>query len=110
MQDPERHLGFAQGLPCPVNRDRAAVIDAGHRAFVGHDVYFFSDQKAKARFLADPLRYCGRLTDPVSRERFVPTARSPQTLFRGRPYFFVSPQTLAQFKAMPDSFAVRKGA
>jgi YHS domain-containing protein len=77
--------------------------------FVGHDLYYFSDAAAKAKFIANPRRYCGRLTDVVSRERFTPGAKSPDTTFHGRRYFFASPETFAQFRAMPDSFAIRRG-
>ena len=92
-----------------MNRGRAAKIDSTLRVFVGHDLFFFSDAKAKATFSAHPLRYCGRLTDVVSRARFAPTVKSPHTVFRGRPYYFAGPETFAQFQAMPDSFAIRKG-
>lgn len=109
MKDPERYLDFARRLDCPVHRGRAAVIDPAHRAYVNHEVYFLSDAKSVERFRRNPLPYCGIVTDPVNRVRFRPTSRSPRWDYAGRPYFFTKDSTLAVFRAMPDSFAVRKG-
>jgi YHS domain-containing protein len=110
VQGPERYLKMhGISLACPVHPDRAAVLDSAHKAEVNHEVYFFSDQAALARFRANPLRYCGTVTDPVNRRRFRPTWFSPRYDFLGRPYFFTSRATRATFKAYPDSFAVRRG-
>jgi len=62
-----------------------------------------------AKFQHDPLRYCGLLTDPVSHARFRPTRRSPRLDYSARPYYFMAESTFAAFKAMPDSFALRRG-
>src|SRR5438067_2538090 len=110
VQDPEKylkdlHLSFA----CPVRNGRAAVLDSTYRAVVNHDLYYFSDRASLARFRRDPLRYCGRLTDPVTRARFLPTRSSPLITYRGRRYYFAADSTRAQFAATPDSFAVRHG-
>ena len=96
-------------IPCLVNPGRAAVLDVDHRAFINYEIYFFSDLEARKRFTKDPLWYCGLLTDPVNRLRFRPSKKSPHTEFNGRPYYFDSDSTLAVFRAMPDSFAVRRG-
>ncbi len=110
MQDPERYLQ-AKGieLPCAVEAGRRARLEPGLRAYLNHEVYFFSDARALERFRKHPLRWCGRVTDPVSRARFKPTSRSPRTDYHGRPYFFESQLDLETFSAMPDSFASRKG-
>jgi len=85
------------------------VLDSTTRVFVNHEIYFFSNRGALDRFRKQPLRYCGIVTDPVSRARFRPTARSPHRDYHGRPYFFTSDSTRLTFQAAPDSFAVRKG-
>ncbi len=77
--------------------------------FVNHELFVFADASTRERFRKDPLRYCGILTDPVSKVRFRPTARAPRTEYDGRLYFFTEPGTLARFTAHPDSFAFRKG-
>jgi YHS domain-containing protein len=92
-----------------VDPRRSAVIDSTLRVFVGHDLFYFSDAAARARFLKDPLRWCSRLTDPVTQRRFHPTRTSPHLAWHGRPYWFASDSTLMVFRAMPDSFALRKG-
>ena len=95
-------------LTCPVEPKRAAVIDDEHLARIGHEVYFFSSSKARDRFLKDPLRWSGRLTDPVTQARFKPNGRSPRTEFDGRTYYFSSNQTRASFLRMPEMYAEAK--
>lgn len=110
MKDPETFL-TSRGIEvmCLLNPGRPAVLDAEHRAALNHEIYYFSDLEARKRFMKDPLWYCGLLTDPVSRVRFRPTKKSPHTEYNGRPFYFATDSTLAAFRAMPDSFAVRKG-
>lgn len=111
MKDPERYL-VAQKLEfsCPVRPARPARLEAALRAFVNHEIFYFSDASALASFRKDPTRYCGPVTDPVTRQRFQPSRGSPRYDFGGRPYFFVDRLTLRTFVAIPDSFAHRKGA
>ena len=92
-----------------VEPQRSAVVDSTLRVFVGHDLFYFADAAARARFVKDPLRWCTRLTDPITQRRFRPTSTSPHLNFRGRPYWFASDSTFTVFRAMPDSFALRKG-
>ncbi len=100
---------IAPKLPCVVNPARAAVIDSAGAVFVDHDVFFFSDVKARAAFLADPLKYARHLTDPVSQVRFATTAKSPHLVYHGRNYYFESPDTFAQFQTNERAYAVRGG-
>ena len=88
---------------------RRAVLDSSLRVRVGHDLFYFADAAGRARFLKDPLRWCARLSDPVTQRRFKPARTSPHLDWRGRRYWFASDSTLAVFRAMPDSFATRKG-
>jgi len=96
-------------VPCVVDRGRDAVIDSSLRVFVGHDIFFFAGPKQRDRFVADPLRWAKRLTDPVTLRRFTPSKRSPHLDHHGRPYYFATDSTRAAFAATPDSFAVRRG-
>ena len=110
VQGPEKYLrALGIGLRDMVHPARAARVDSSLRVFVGHDVYYFADAAARARFVKEPLRWCKRLTDPVTLRRFRPTIRSPRLEYRGRPYWFASDSTFTVFKATPDSFAVRHG-
>ena len=88
---------------------RPAKLDSTLRVFVGHDIFYFADGASRSSFLKEPLRYCRRLTDPVTLRRFRPTARSPRLDYRGRPYWFANDSTFTAFRATPDSFAVRRG-
>ena len=107
MQDPEPYLETQKiTVPCLLEPERPAVMDAAHRSVVNFELFYFSDEKAKARFDEDPLRYCGALTDPVSLERFIPGESSPRIDREGRAYVFLSEASLAQFEALPDSFSV----
>jgi YHS domain-containing protein len=110
-KDPERYLkAQGVGFDCPVKPGHRARIEPEFRAYVNHEVFYFCDADALARFRKDPTRYCGLVTDPVSKARFHPTSRSPRFDYRGRPYFFVDRLTFRTFVAIPDSFAFRKGA
>jgi len=86
-----------------------AKLDPTLRAYVNHEVFCFSSHDAMERFEKHPLRYCGLVTDPVNRARFKPSAASPHFEYGGRPYYFAAESTLVTFRAMPDSFATRKG-
>jgi YHS domain-containing protein len=97
------------GVPCLVRRGRPAVVDSTMRTFVGHDIFYFSGTTERNLFRKNPLRYCRRLTDPVTLKRFKPSRGSPHLKWMGRPYYFASDSTRAAFASMPDSFAIRKG-
>src|SRR5438105_3843801 len=74
---PARYLAnLGAKIPCVVHPYKPAVIDSASVVLINHDVFVFSDSAARAEFLADPLRYATRLTDPVSLKRFQPNAQS----------------------------------
>ena len=107
MQDPEPYLENQKiTVPCLLEPQRPAVMDAAHRSVVNFELFYFSDEKTKSRFDEDPLRYCGSITDPVTQERFVPGESSPRIERDGRTYVFLSDESLKQFEALPDSFSV----
>jgi YHS domain-containing protein len=93
----------------PVDPSRTASLDPALRTFVNYEIFFFADEVTKAAFDADPTRWCGRVTDPVSQRRFLPAPMPLSRTYMDRLYYFESDATLEAFEATPDSFAVRKG-
>ncbi len=109
MQDPEIYLDvLGVTLRGHLDGERPAVLDPTHRSRIGHETFFFADLDAKRAFDADPLRWCGRLTDPVSGKRFRPDAASWATEYNGRRYYFSSQRTWQRFLRRPDAFADAK--
>ena len=107
MQDPSTYFSeVASGLECAVNPRDQAKLDSTHCVTMNFETYFVSTSDARAKFEANPLAFCGRLTDPVTQFRFTPTKRSPRIDWRGRPFYFSSDSTRARFASRPDSFAV----
>jgi YHS domain-containing protein len=109
VQGPEPYLNdFHIQLPCAVDTSATAILDPTHRAFVNHEVYYFSSDDARRRFEAGPFRYTGKVTDPVSRMRFQPDASTPHRNAAGRLFYFASAMTLATFDANPDLYSTPK--
>jgi len=96
-------------IPSLDDPSKPAKLETDLRTFVNWEIFFFRDRRALKRFEKDPLKSCGLLTDPVSGLRFRPTQASPRFDYGGRPYFFSADSTFTMFRAMPDSFAVRRG-
>jgi len=92
----------------PVYPAYVASYDPKLRVFVNQETYFFSSNDTKKRFLSDPVRYSGPLTDPVTQKRFRPTPRSPRAKYQDRLFYFESPVTQRQFAAAPKDFARRR--
>ena len=108
MKDPESHLAtLALRFRSPVNPRLEFQPDSARRVWIGQDLFYFASEAERSRFVADPLRWCRALTDPVTQRRFHPTSRSPRLSYAGRPYWFASDSTRGVFVAKPDSFAVR---
>jgi YHS domain-containing protein len=102
VKDPETYLnemGFR--APCPVRQDAAALISAATRVQINHDLFFVSRPEYAGKLKKKPLKYVSRLTDPVTRETFRPTKKSPRTEFAGKAYYFESDSTRAVFAANP---------
>jgi hypothetical protein len=97
-------LGIA--LACAVDSSRAAVLDVAHRALVNHEAYFVADDAAMTAFMAEPYRYTGKVTDPVSLERFTPTAQSPTRSHMNRLFYFASGETAVAFDEDPMKFGM----
>jgi YHS domain-containing protein len=109
VQGPERYLNeLGIELSCAVDPTRPAMIDTRHRALVNHEAYFFSDDAALRAFVAEPYRYTGRVTDPVSLARFAPTSSSPSRSHGGRLFYFESEETAARFDADRATYGTPK--
>lgn len=105
MQDPEiflTELGIT--LACYMDSTQSAVLDTEHRSSLNYETYFFASTTDKARFDQDPVRYCGWLTDPVTRTQFHPNTESPREMFRDRLFLFTSDSTRSVFAAMPETY------
>jgi len=87
---------------------RSAVIDDEHLARINYESFFFADTEARAVFLEDPIRYCGLVTDPVTKRRFRPRPTSPRADFDDVLYLFESGKSQTAFEQMPQDF-VRPG-
>ena len=107
MQDPAAFLpDLVTDLECAVEPSVRARVDAAHCVQLNFETYFVSSDDARTRFRAEPLRFCGKLTDPVTQLRFRPDAGSPHLEWKGKSFYFSSDSTRALFAALPDSFSV----
>ncbi len=105
MQGPEvwlTELGIE--LQCAVDPTARAMLDVEHRVFVNWETYYLSRDAAVTAFRQTPWEFTGPVTDPVSRERFQPSADSPRRDAEERTFFFESEATLAKFDADPASY------
>ncbi len=95
-------------LPCAVNKRAMAKFQDELKSQVNHELYFFADPEAKRKFDERPWKYCGTVTDPVSRERFAPDKKSLREDWMGRPYFFRTDSTRVAFLADPTPYAMAR--
>lgn len=83
---------------------KSAVIDSAHYTCIGYETYFFSSAELKRKFDLNMARYCGVVTDPVTKQRFIPGDESPHMFSGNREFFFASDSTMRVFAAMPMDF------
>lgn len=97
-KEPEKYLkGLDIRFKCAVSQDADAVLKAGSRAFVNKEAYYFASAENLREFVKAPFRYSGRVSDPVSGERFQPTADSPRRNRGGRAFYFIGEATASEF-------------
>ncbi len=96
-EQPLRESGLS--FRCPVQSGAAAPIDSASRTWVGFELFYFSSPNAKARFLKEPERWTGPLTDPVLLTRFQPERRSPRSEALGRLWMFAGDSSQRVFLA-----------
>lgn len=58
----------------------------------------------RLNYEADPTRYCGLVTDPVSKRRFLPERHAPRAEHEGVTYLFESESARATFVRRPERF------
>jgi YHS domain-containing protein len=90
----------------PVDPSEVGSLADSLHCRVNGEVYRFASERNRRRFEAAPELWCGLLRDPVSGERFWPSARSPQAWWVGGPYFFASDSNTARFVADPKKYQV----
>jgi len=106
VQGPEKYLNeLGISLPGAVDPSKPAILDVAHRELVNYEAYYFSDDEAMKLFETEPYRYTGKVTDPVSLERFLPTEASPVRSYGGRLFYFASQANASTF----DADSVRYG-
>jgi YHS domain-containing protein len=111
VKDPESYINSRKvEIPCAVHPEQKAIVTPEMRVRLNHEIFYFSSAKARREFLANPLHYCGKLTDPVNHDRFAPNAKSPHTTFDDRTYYFEADSTYQRFKADPEPYAERFGS
>lgn len=107
MQGPDQYLNeLGIEFAGAVHPEAPAVIDAAHRAFVNWETYYVSSAEALAEFNQEPYRFTGRVTDPISMERFEPSEASPSRQYGGRLFYFANEENAAVFDTAPDSLSV----
>ncbi len=85
-------------------RLQTALLDARHRVFVNWETYYLSSDENLAKFRADPLKYVGTVTDPVTRERFRPDRKHTRLEHEGRIIWFAKPENAERFRAGPEAY------
>ena len=106
VEDPEPRLQeMGAQLESALHSGRPARLASAFRVRVNHELFYFADTLEVRKFLADPPRFCGPLTDPVFEGRFVPEQTSPRLVHENTLYYFPDDETRAIFAAQPDSFA-----
>ncbi len=91
---------------CYMDPSRPAALDPALAVRVNHETYLFADSAARERFREDVVRYCGLLTDPVSKRRFRPTQDSPGATDPETDvdYWFEDEETRDAFVADPAAY------
>jgi len=105
--DPDWALYHLQrALWDPVDPTRVGSLVDSLQYRVNGEVYRFASGRTLRRFIDTPTRWCGLLRDPVTGNRFHPTARSPQAFWVTGPYFFQNDSTKARFVADPHRYEI----
>lgn len=89
---------------CYMDPSEPAVIDATHAVRVNYECFLFADTAARELFRDDFVRFCGLLTDPVTKRRFRPEDDSPRHEFEGVTYFFESIRAYEMFLDAPEEY------
>jgi len=105
--DPEWGLFHThRALWDPVEPTRLGSLKPELQFRVNGETYRFSCEKNLRRFVLTPRVWCGKLRDPVSGRKFMPTRNSPEAYWFTGPYFFESESTRARFVDDPHRYEV----
>ena len=109
MQGPSPFIQrFNVTIPCAVDPEESALLTADFSSRINYELYFFSNRDNKKEFSENPLKYCGILTDPVSKKRFRPGTSSPTLVNDGVKFVFYSEDTMNEFKKNPIFYRLPK--
>jgi len=107
VQDPTPHIQkHSLAFQCVVSPEKSATIDSSFMRQINWETFYFSDSAAMKKFDSDVLKYCGILTDPITRQRFHPGHNSPQSLYGEKHFYFWSDSSKLKFDMMPATFNV----
>ena len=90
----------------PVDPTRLGSLAESLHYRVNGEVYRFAGPRTLRRFVEAPHLWCGMVRDPVTGERFWPSAISPEAYWVGGPYFFRSDSTKEAFVTNPKKYEV----
>lgn len=93
-------------LACFFEPEKTGLPDPTTFVRINYEGFSFCSAAEKQRFLADPVRYCGYLTDPVSKRRFRPDREAPRQEHEGVLYLFERRATARAFAEAPAEFRV----
>jgi len=105
VKDPWDYLAYQKlEFASAIDPSRPAILDREHARFVNYEIFFFADEAEMKHFDGELPAHAGILTDPVSRERFIPGDAPAQMAHDGRTWYFASDASLAAFVADPDKY------
>lgn len=93
-------LAFA----CYMDPSRPAIIDGAHAVRVNYETYFFADTATCELFSGDIVRFCGLLTDPITKHRFRPSPESPWQEYERVVYYFRDDASYEMFVQDPERY------
>ncbi len=86
-----------------------ALLDAGMRLVVNHDLFYFCCPGCPEELLKDVEQHVGKTRDVVTGKEFAATANSPHLEHQGQHYYFASEESKAAFVKEPGKYAVVYG-
>jgi len=90
----------------PVDPKQIGSLTDSLQYRVNGEVYRFANEKNLRRFMHAPALWCGLVRDPVSGNRFLPSAKSPTAYWIGGPYMFESEANKQAFVVDPHKYEV----
>ena len=88
-----------------IDKSKSAVVSDSTIRQVNWETFLFSDKSAAEKFDNNPIKYCGILTDPITRQRFRPGVDSPTSEYEGRKFYFWTIESKETFDRMPAYYS-----